>query len=127
MLLKIKALSALLLISFHIFAVVLFLILFQLNRQYIAENLCKNRIYKSNTCQGQCYFQETLSLLEGENSVDQIDFLVILDNYLVPEEAGIYEPSNPFLISGYPDRSHQFLYRSIHSGVDLPPPESRGI
>lgn len=123
MIIKLKAISGLLLIFCHVFAVVLFVIYFQFNRDYIAQNLCKNRIYKSNTCQGQCYFKETLSILEGEGSDDHFDILVILDNYLVPDYADTFEAKFPLFISGYQILSCQFLYRHIHSSVDSPPPE----
>lgn len=123
---KLKVVSGLLLIFCHIFAVGMLVLFFHLNRSYIAENLCKNRIYKSNTCQGQCFFQETLSLLEGEPTSARIDLLLVLDNYLMPEFDDIKQVYLPLSVLGPINPSLQFFYGLFYPDVDSPPPESYG-
>lgn len=64
---KLLCLFILVIFSFQITKSIWTITSFQINREYIASNLCINRFDKIPTCKGQCFLTKELNKEQSEN------------------------------------------------------------
>ena len=119
-----KYIIAILLVSSFLFQNISKLIIvvnFQINREFIAKNLCVNRNKPKSCCKGKC---ELKKQLDEEDKKENFPAAAFKDQY---EKQNYYRPAlSVFAISEIGNQS-QFTYidqcgRLVSSGLFHPPP-----
>lgn len=94
---------------------------FQINREYIATNLCVNRFDKIPTCKGQCFLSTELNKEQKENKKN----LTTLEKdsiFISPEFAEMQMPNYSKIIAVRKFSFHQTAhYSSFLLIIDNPP------
>lgn len=94
---------------------------FQINREYIAENLCINRFDKIPTCKGQCFLNNELSQEQKDNKKN----LTIIEKesiFIVPQFIVIQTPNYSISISKNIFSFHKTIkYTSFLFNFENPP------
>jgi len=96
---------------------------FQINREYIASNLCINRFDKIPTCKGQCFLNNELGKEQKENKKT----LATAEKesiFIQPQSAEIQTPQYSEMITQCQIDLHQLIQYTSFLSIPESPPET---
>lgn len=96
---------------------------FQINRDYIASNLCINRFDKIPTCKGQCFLNDELRKEQKENkktlATPEKDSI-----FIQPQFAGIQPPLYSGMVTQHRFDFRQLTFYTSFLSIPESPPET---